>query len=95
MRTAGGSAAGHEAGRVACSGKLCAVICAYVVHILLMLTSEWDENKRRANLRKHRVEFADAATAFDDGKAITVRDEDSEEEERFVTLATDRSADFS
>jgi uncharacterized DUF497 family protein len=28
-------------------------------------------------------------TAFEDGKAITVRDEDSEGEERFVTLATD------
>jgi len=50
---------------------------------------EWDEDKRRANLRKHGVEVADAATAFDDDQAITVRDEDAEGEERFVTLATD------
>jgi uncharacterized DUF497 family protein len=28
-------------------------------------------------------------TAFEDDKAMTVRDEDSEGEERFVTLATD------
>ena len=53
------------------------------------LTFEWDEDKRRANLRKHDVEFADAVTAFEDENAKTVRDEDSEGEERFVTLATD------
>jgi len=53
------------------------------------LTFEWDDEKRLANLRKHGVEFADAATAFDDDQAITVRDEDSEGEERFVTLAND------
>ncbi len=54
-----------------------------------MLPFEWNEDKRRANLRKHGVEFADAATAFDDDNAVTMRDEDSEEEERFVTLARD------
>jgi len=53
------------------------------------LTFEWDDEKRLANLRKHGLEFADAATAFDDDQAITVRDEDSEGEERFVTLAND------
>jgi len=53
------------------------------------LTFEWDEDKRRSNLRKHAVEFADAVSAFEDHNAITLRDEDSEEEERFVTVATD------
>jgi uncharacterized DUF497 family protein len=53
------------------------------------LTFEWDEDKRRTNLRKHAVEFADAVSAFEDDHAITLRDEDSEGEERFVTLATD------
>ena len=43
-----------------------------------MLTFEWDEEKRRANLRKHGVEFADAATAFDDDNAVTMPDPDSE-----------------
>ena len=53
------------------------------------VTFEWGEDKRRANMRKHGVEFADAVTAFDDDDAMTLRDEDSEGEERFVTLAAD------
>lgn len=54
-----------------------------------MVTFEWDEDKRLANLRKHGVEFAAAVTVFEDDKAMTVRDDDSEGEERFVTLAND------
>jgi len=53
------------------------------------LSFEWDEEKRRRNFHKHRVEFADAVTAFDDDQAITVSDEVSEAESRFVTLAAD------
>jgi len=53
------------------------------------VTFEWDEDKRRANLRKHGVEFADAVSAFDDDNAMTLRDAGSEGEERFVTLAAD------
>lgn len=63
--------------------------CAYAVHILRELTVEWDEEKRRRNFQKHRVEFADAVTALDDDHAITVSDGESAEEERFVTLAAD------
>jgi hypothetical protein len=54
------------------------LLCADVVHILTLLPFEWDEEKRRTNLRKHGVEFADAATAFDDDNAITLLDPDSE-----------------
>jgi uncharacterized DUF497 family protein len=50
---------------------------------------EWDDEKRRLNLRKHRVEFADALTAFEDPEALTLRDEVTEGEERFVTLGCD------
>jgi uncharacterized DUF497 family protein len=50
---------------------------------------EWDEEKRRENLRKHSVEFADAVSALEDEEALTSRDEDSDEEERFVTLGAD------
>ncbi|MDQ6800057.1 MAG: BrnT family toxin [Acidobacteriota bacterium] len=53
------------------------------------MTFEWDDEKRHTNLRKHAVEFADAVSAFEDDNAITLRDEDSEGEERFVTLARD------
>lgn len=65
------------------------LIRAYNVHILWGVSFEWDESKRRANVRKHGVEFADAATAFEDEQAVTMRDEDGEGEQRFVTLATD------
>jgi uncharacterized protein len=49
---------------------------------------EWDERKARANLRKHRVDFADAATIFEDDLAVTMVDEDSEED-RYVTIGMD------
>ncbi len=49
---------------------------------------EWDERKAQANLRKHRVDFADAATIFEDERAVTVA-EDDPEEERYVTIGMD------
>lgn len=53
------------------------------------MSFEWDESKRRENLRKHRVEFADAATALSDDQALTIRDDDSDEEDRFITIGED------
>lgn len=52
---------------------------------------EWDPAKARANLRKHGVDFADAATVFSDDYALTIPD-DSPDEERFVTLGMDALA---
>ena len=49
---------------------------------------EWDESKARTNLRRHRVDFADAAAMFRDDRAITVTDDDPDEE-RYVTIGTD------
>ena len=49
---------------------------------------EWDERKARANQRKHKVDFADAATVFADDRAVTLT-EDDPEEERYVTLGMD------
>jgi uncharacterized protein len=49
---------------------------------------EWDERKARANLRKHRVDFADAATVLEDDRAVTVTDEDPDEE-RYATIGMD------
>ena len=49
---------------------------------------EWDGRKARANLAKHGIDFADAATVFHDELAITVPDGRSPEE-RFVTLGSD------
>jgi len=52
------------------------------------VTFQWDRDKARANLRKHRVDFADAATVFEDPQALT-RDDPHPREERFVTLGMD------
>ncbi|MCJ7433344.1 MAG: BrnT family toxin [Anaerolineales bacterium] len=35
---------------------------------------EWDEVKRRANARKHGIDFADAATIFE-GKIVVISDD--------------------
>ena len=50
---------------------------------------EWDPQKERVNLRKHGVDFADAATVLYDDFAITISDEASPEEDRLVTLGMD------
>ena len=46
---------------------------------------EWDSRKAAANLSKHGVDFADAATVVYDDQAITIQEERSGEE-RFVTI---------
>lgn len=50
--------------------------------------AEWDPRKAAANLKKHGVDFADAATVLHDDQAITVRDDEANEE-RYVTIGTD------
>ena len=48
---------------------------------------EWDEEKQRANLRKHGVSFEEAASTFGDWLHITRFDPlHSTDEERFVTI---------
>lgn len=49
---------------------------------------QWDDNKAKANLRKHGVDFADAITVFADGLALTSAD-DYPYEQRFVTIGED------
>ena len=49
---------------------------------------EWDARKAAGNLRKHGVDFADAATVVYDDQAITIPEERSGEE-RFVTIGMD------
>ena len=41
---------------------------------------EWDPRKAAANLKRHGVDFADAATVLHDDGAITVRDDEAGEE---------------
>jgi uncharacterized DUF497 family protein len=63
-----------------------------IVHIITPVAFEWDDAKARANYRKRRVHFADAVAVFEDGAAITIPDDDSDEEERFVTIGRDAFA---
>ena len=53
------------------------------------MTFEWDLVKAKANMLRHGVDFADAATSFNDVHALTVIDPDSESEERHLTVAQD------
>ena len=50
---------------------------------------EWDQRKADSNLKKHGVDFADAATILFDDLAITILDDSVDEEERHVTLGMD------
>lgn len=48
---------------------------------------EWDENKNKANQKKHKVTFEEAQTAFYDENARLIPDPDhSQNEERFILL---------
>jgi uncharacterized protein len=50
---------------------------------------QWDPAKAKTNVKKHRVEFADAVGVFDDPAALTLEDPDSEGEQRFISLGLD------
>ena len=51
------------------------------------LRFEWDENKNRANRKRHRVSFEEAQTVFLDDNALLIDDpEHSVTEQRFVLL---------
>ena len=53
-----------------------------------MAVFEWDPKKAASNVRKHGIRFADAVSALEDDRAITVSD-DSTGEERWVTIGMD------
>jgi uncharacterized protein len=47
----------------------------------------WDENKAKANIKKHGVSFIEATSVFDDDAARLIFDPDhSEDEDRFILL---------
>lgn len=53
-------------------------------------TFEWDPNKARSNLRKHKISFERAAEIFLDPLAISIIDDDhSDTEERWITMGKD------
>jgi len=51
---------------------------------------DWDPAKEAQNVRKHKVSFRRAATAFRDPNQLSIYDEEhSESEERWVTMGLD------
>ena len=51
---------------------------------------EWDANKARTNLTKHKISFESATSVFRDKEAISIADEEhSESEERWLTIGMD------
>lgn len=54
------------------------------------LTFEWDEGKARENLRKHKVEFNEGKTIFNDPFLLTFPDIDNSKEERYVSVGLSR-----
>ena len=53
---------------------------------------DWDPEKAKQNLRKHKVSFQRAATIFRDPHAVSIFDEEhSQEEDRWITMGRDDS----
>ena len=60
-----------------------------------MLRFEWDENKNRINLAKHKISFEEAQTVFYDEEALVIdAPEHSQEEERFIILGFSKKANL-
>ena len=49
----------------------------------------WDPAKAESNFRKHKIRFADAEAVLFDPMALTIEDETTESEERFVSVGAD------
>jgi uncharacterized DUF497 family protein len=53
---------------------------------------EWDPNKSKLNLRKHKISFERSTQIFLDPLAVSIFDTDhSENEDRWITLGKDRN----
>ena len=51
---------------------------------------DWDPAKEARNIRKHKVSFRRAATAFRDPNQLSIYDEEhSEDEDRWITIGVD------
>ena len=51
---------------------------------------EWDSNKAKSNISKHKISFEDATSVFKDENAISLYDEKhSSKEDRWITIGLD------
>lgn len=51
-----------------------------------MVDYEWDPEKAASNLKKHRIDFADAVGVLEDDWALTIREQSDGDEQRFATV---------
>jgi len=52
-----------------------------------MVKFEWDPEKNKSNNKKHRIDFREAETVFEDDRAIEIYDDEhSQDEERFIII---------
>jgi uncharacterized DUF497 family protein len=58
------------------------------MHISLMSVL-WDPKKAETNYRKHKIRFCDAETVLSDPMALTIEDQDVDQEQRFVSVGSD------
>lgn len=49
----------------------------------------WDERKRRTNIKKHGIDFADVIGLFFDDETIIVEDPEHHDEQRYIALGLD------
>ncbi len=55
----------------------------------MKLSFEWDEEKAKANLKKHRVGFDEATTVFTDPFSMTIHDPNhSADEQRYIDIGS-------
>jgi hypothetical protein len=55
-------------------------------------TVNWDEEKNRANIKKHGISFYEAATVFKDENALYIPDDKhSDHEERVIVLGLSKN----
>ena len=56
---------------------------------------EWDPEKAKQNLRKHKISFERAANVFLDSNAVSIYDKEHEEsEERWITIGMDKTGNL-
>lgn len=54
---------------------------------MITIQFNWDKNKAKINLAKHKISFEEAQSVFDDDNARLIFDPDhSESEDRFILL---------
>ena len=54
-----------------------------------MVDYQWDAQKTTRNLKKHKIDFADAVSVLEDDLGLTIKEQIIEDEQRFATVGID------